>query len=56
MLGQGIMPDQHHPSAGLMGDEELSGFLEGIRKHVERTVAQLPPHQQYVERYCGAKP
>jgi tryptophan halogenase len=56
MLGQGIMPDQHHPSADLMGDEELSGFLEGIRKHVERTVAQLPQHQEYVERYCGAKP
>jgi tryptophan halogenase len=56
MLGQGIMPDQHHPSADLMGDEELSGFLEGIRKNVERTVAQLPQHQQYVERYCGAKP
>jgi tryptophan halogenase len=56
MLGQGIMPDQHHPSADLMGDEELSGFLEGIRKQVERTVAQLPQHQAYVERYCGAKP
>jgi tryptophan halogenase len=56
MLGQGIMPDQHHPSADLMGDEELSGFLGGIRKHVERTVAQLPQHQKYVERYCGAKP
>jgi tryptophan halogenase len=55
MLGQGIVPDQHHPSADLMGDEELSGFLEGIRKHVERTVGQLPAHQAYAERYCGAK-
>jgi tryptophan halogenase len=56
MLGQGITPDQHHPSADLMGDEELGAFLEGIRSHVERTVAQLPAHQEYVERYCGAKP
>jgi tryptophan halogenase len=56
MLGQGMMPDQHHPSADLMGDEELNGFLEGIRKQVERTVAQLPQHQAYVEGYCGAKP
>jgi tryptophan halogenase len=54
MLGQGIMPAQHHPSADLMGDEELRGFLEGIRKQVDRTVAQLPQHQAYVERYCGA--
>jgi tryptophan halogenase len=38
-----------------MDNEELSGFLEGIRKQVERTVAQLPQHQAYVERYCGGK-
>jgi tryptophan halogenase len=55
MLGQGITPEQHHPSADLMGDEELSAFLESIRTRVERTVAQLPAHQEYVERYCGAK-
>jgi tryptophan halogenase len=55
MLGQGIMPEQHHPSADLMGDEELTAFLEGIRKRIEHTVGQLPQHQAYVERYCGAK-
>lgn len=52
MLGQGIVPAQHHPVADLMGDDELSGFLEGIRSKVERTVAQLPVHQDYVARYC----
>ncbi|WP_426337342.1 tryptophan halogenase family protein [Pseudoduganella sp. R-31] len=54
MLGQGIMPLQHHPSADLMGDAELSYFLDSIRNNVARTVAQLPPHQQYVENYCAA--
>ena len=54
MLGQGIEPQQHHPVADLMGDEELSRFLEGIRNTVERTVAQLPAHQAYVEQYCKA--
>jgi len=54
MLGQGIMPDQHHQSADLMGDAELLHFLEGIRSTVNRTVAQLPPHQAYMEKYCGA--
>ena len=28
MLGQGIEPQQHHPVADLMGDEELSHFLD----------------------------
>ena len=54
MLGQGIMPRQHHPVADLMGDEELSRFLEGIRSSVERTVMQLPKHQAYLEQYCKA--
>lgn len=56
MLGQGIMPEQHHQSADLMGDAELGLFLNGIRDGVSRTVAQLPQHQSYVETYCGAKP
>ena len=36
MLGQGIEPQQHHPVADLMGDEELSRFLDGIRSSVEQ--------------------
>jgi tryptophan halogenase len=54
MLGQGIMPRQHHQVADLMGDAELSQFLEGIRTSVHKTVMQLPAHQAYVEKYCGA--
>jgi tryptophan halogenase len=53
MLGQGIMPRQHHQTADLMGDAELAHFLDGIRSAVDRTVAQLPSHQDYMERYCG---
>ena len=56
MLGQGIEPQQHHPVADLMGDQELSGFLNGIKSQIDKTVAQLPPHQAYVEQYCKAPP
>lgn len=56
MLGQGLQPLQHHPSADLMGDEELRGFLDNIRGGVERTVAQLPAHEDYLKRYCGKGP
>jgi tryptophan halogenase len=55
MLGQGIHPESHHPAADLMGDAELSGFLNDIKMQVDRTVAQLPSHQTYVEQYCRAK-
>jgi tryptophan halogenase len=54
MLGQGILPESHHPAADLMGDAELSGFLNDIKMQVDRTVAQLPSHQAYVEQYCRA--
>jgi tryptophan 7-halogenase len=54
MLGQGIMPQQHHPAADLMGDEELSQFLGGIRSSIDRTLMQLPAHHTYVEQYCKA--
>ena len=54
MLGQGIMPEQHHQSADLMGDAELSAFLGSIRDAVNRTVAQLPQHEAYVRQYCAA--
>jgi tryptophan halogenase len=54
MLGQGLTPIQHHPVADLMGDQELSGFLGEIKANVDRTVAQLPRHQAYVEQYCKA--
>jgi tryptophan 7-halogenase len=54
MLGQGIMPEQHHQTADLMGDAELSQFLDGIKSSVDKTVMQLPSHQTYVEQYCKA--
>ncbi|AWL05235.1 tryptophan halogenase family protein [Massilia oculi] len=53
MLGQGITPLQHHQSADLMGDEELAHFLGSIKATVDKTVSQLPSHQQYVARYCA---
>ncbi|UVW28936.1 tryptophan halogenase family protein [Massilia sp. H6] len=53
MLGQGIMPLRHHQTADLMGDAELSHFLGAIKGQIDKTVAGLPAHQAYVERYCG---
>lgn len=54
MLGQGIVPKQYHQVADLMGDAELSRFLDQIKSTVDNTVMQLPKHQAYVEQYCKA--
>ena len=54
MMGQGITPRSHHPIAGKLSDEELTKFLALLRDQVTRTVATVPPHADYVARYCGA--
>ena len=42
MLGQGIEPQQHHPVADLMGDEELARFLDGIKSRSRRPWPNYP--------------
>jgi tryptophan halogenase len=54
MLGQGVMPEQYHPIANRMSQEELVGFLAHIRSNVESTAEQLPSHSDYVKQYCEA--
>jgi tryptophan halogenase len=54
MLGQGIMPEQHHQTADLMGDAELHDFLSAIRMTVDKNFKQLPSHQSYLQHYCAA--
>ncbi len=54
MLGQGILPEQHHPLARAMADEDLRRLLTSIREPIGRTVAQMPSQQDFIDRYCKA--
>ncbi|WP_294324409.1 tryptophan halogenase family protein [uncultured Sphingomonas sp.] len=54
MMGQGIVPERHHPIAGKLSDGELDRLLLMIRRQVADTVATMPPHGDYVARYCPA--
>lgn len=54
MLGQGITPEQYHPVADMLTDEELTRFMAAIKQRVEQTVAKLPGHEAYVQQYCSA--
>lgn len=54
MLGQGLMPQSHHPVADVMSAEEVRGFLKHITDNVTRTAADLPSHQAYIDQYCRA--
>ncbi len=52
MLGQGLMPEQYHPIVNMMSDAELKDFLVGIRSQVDRTVAQLPSHADFIRHFA----
>ena len=53
-MGQGIMPRAYHPIVAKLSDEELARLFDTLRSQVDRTVAGLPNHADYVARYCAA--
>lgn len=56
MLGQGIVPAQHHPLARALPDAQMRRLFDSIRQPVEQAVAQMPSQQDFIERYCKAAP
>lgn len=54
MLGQGIMPQDYNPMADKLSDEQLGAFLGDVRQIIERAVAGLPSHADYIEKHCRA--
>lgn len=54
MLGQGIVPDDYDPMADQMSDAQLGEFLASLRTIIERSVAGLPTHEDYLARHCPA--
>lgn len=52
MMGQGITPEQYNPIVNMMSKEELDGFFSGLKNSIEKTVRELPTHQQYLAKYC----
>ena len=43
LVGQGILPDDHHPMTGQLTDDQLRGFLADLRKITADSVAPCPP-------------
>jgi tryptophan halogenase len=54
MLGQGLVPRQHHPLAQTLSDADLKRLLDGIRRQIDAAAAQLPKQQVFIDRYCKA--
>jgi tryptophan 7-halogenase len=55
-LGQNILPEGHDPLALATSAEEVRAKLAKMRGLIERAVADMPPHAEYVERCIRAAP
>ncbi|MDX1515512.1 MAG: tryptophan halogenase family protein [Woeseiaceae bacterium] len=54
LIGQGLLPQDYHPLVDALTPEQLDEFLDGVRQIIDRAVAQLPTHEQYLERLCSS--
>ena len=56
LYGQGIVPKSHHPLADAMSEDDLDLTLARIRSAIKQRVESLPPHREFIESCCAAKP
>jgi len=56
MVGQRIMPRGYHPLVDEMSAPELREFVGGVRSLMQRCVAAMPTHAEFIERNCAAAP
>lgn len=54
MIGQRVRPRAHHRMATIMGEPRLRQVLEEMRAGVAGKVAELPTHENFLQRYCPA--
>jgi tryptophan halogenase len=54
MLGQRIMPHAYHPMVDLLSEREIEEFVDGVKTLMDRCVAVMPTHADFIARYCAA--
>jgi hypothetical protein len=55
MLGQRLEPRRHHLMGALMPPAQLKHALEDLKGNIDRVVAKMPSHQDFVSQYCPIK-
>lgn len=53
MLGQGIMPENHHYMGALLGDERLRRALDSLKQNIADAVNGMPLHGEFLKQYCA---
>ncbi|MFT4940470.1 MAG: tryptophan halogenase [Paraglaciecola sp.] len=55
MMGQGLIPEQHHGAGRVLAVEGLKEQMTALRRMIDNSVAQLPEHADFIKTYCPAK-
>lgn len=54
MLGQGVMPEDYHPLADVLSDEQLKDKLQKTLATKMQPMDQIPGHDEFLEMFCKA--
>lgn len=57
LIGQGVLPEDHHRIAGGMSDTQLDDLLQSLKTLIQGAVRQLPTHEAFLSSLLapGAK-
>jgi tryptophan halogenase len=53
MLGQRLAPRGYHRMGDMMNPGQLRQALGDLKTNIASAVAQMPPHQQFLDQYCA---
>lgn len=54
MMGQGLMPKQHHGAGRVLPVDGLKQQMMALRKMIDSCVSQMPEHADFIKSYCPA--
>lgn len=52
MMGQGIIPKQHHGASRVIPTESLKKQMQALKQMIHNNVSQLPDHLDFIRQYC----
>lgn len=54
MMGQGFMPNQYHPLADSVPEDQLTAIIDGFKDAVDSAMKHLMNHDNFIAQYCSA--
>ena len=49
MIGQNLIPQDYHPIANSLSDEQVNDLMQSLKTLINRSVDSLPSHEDFLE-------